>query len=1111
MNFNDAQKKAIFNEQPFIVISAGAGSGKTRVLTERIIYLCDLNRTDPTHEMGVYIDKIVAITFTEKAAREMKERLRLRLLEKIEYAQKEEEKKYWIEQKNGLEKMVISTFHSFCQQLITQHAIISKLPPKAKVIDEVQANQMKEEMLEALFRENHFMKQAEILFDFMTKSQLSMYLLQTLDEMRESYVGPSQIQELRYTEMKEIQERIVSDSIRKKIEHFYRKARLYIEQFIDYQDLTPAQVKHVSNIQQGFTELDTQMSDEEIIEACEGWMPNRGDKKWEQKIPPLYFLYELEWKPLKKWWKEVKPFVTFSEKSSTILKSFLQLVQELDESYNLHKMYLGVVDFSDLQQKAVALLQNPSIQKECQKHYHHIMVDEFQDTNQLQLEMLKRIRPKYQFLVGDTKQSIYRFRGANVSIMNRLEQEAKTRNDGDAISLNMNYRTVEPIIEAVNELFTEVMETNPTYSFETVYTPLKAGRLSTNSNEKAVELIQVEEEENQYEVLAKRLISLMQDKEQRGRSWKDIAILIPTRTKLLQLESALKNYQIPYSVSGGIGFFERQEVIDFIYFLRWLNRPFEDLYVLALLRGPLIGLTINDILDIKEQKNERTFYEFLYHLKPRDVDLCGTKVLEAAQTLQKWLTNYIPAQKVPTVSIFLNRLFEETGMKKNLLLQTNSLQKIKNVEKVIQMIEQQHCFLYEEMIAVIDERIKINDKEGEAEVERYGGDALQIMTVHASKGLEFPIVCLPQIERKPRADKGLIRFSADMGIVFSLLEEEQEKKRLYETPGYSRVKELGQLESIEEEKRLFYVAATRARDHLIMVGSNSSQSNSWLEMVEKAKEKSTISSYINEGSFTFEEEAVSSTQKYYSPPSIVMKKRSLTSVSVSEVMLYIKNKVEYFERYVLKVEDEQKRDFLEKELFGEPLPVAAELMGTMVHKACELMDQGMLPEEAIDESIAPKARLMDAIQKIEVRILLTNLLKTYNEPMRKQLGKPIENEWSFTYPLEEADAEIIGEVDKIVKREDGIHLIDFKSNQISHSGAELIPLYKEQLLLYKWAIEYHQKVILQSASLFVFRDENQPLHSLTFLDEDRHVLIKEIKELVKRKKKAKTRKEWLMS
>ncbi|KMK74730.1 UvrD-helicase domain-containing protein [Alkalihalobacillus pseudalcaliphilus] len=1120
MKFNPSQEQAIFSESPFVVVSAGAGSGKTRVLTERIIYLCELKRRNPSHPMGVLLDEIVAITFTEKAAREMKERIRIRVFEKIYEARDDGEKDYWQKQKEALERTIIATFHSFCQQLLSQNAITAHLPPRIKILDEIHASEIKADIMEGLFQRPAFISLAEPFFQYLSKDSLTDYILSTYEQMREWYIGSSSIQELTPQAMLEAQLQAVKNDRQKKIEEFHMKALSLVGQFVHYSELTAAQKKHVANIERDFATLHPQLTADQYMSICSGCMPSRVDKKWMEQIPPLYELFEHEWKPLKSWWGKGQKEIGFTELEKKTLFDFLELIQQFDAKYQEQKNYLGFVDFSDLQQKAIGLLNHPDIAEACRRQYRHMMIDEFQDTNQLQLKMLHRINPEYRFIVGDTKQSIYRFRGANVSLMNQLELEAEEALDGETILMNMNYRTTEPIIETVNQLFSSVMAEKAGYAFETKYTALQAARTSQDTEKKSVELIQTTEDENQYDSLAQRLVAIVNEGQPlvhrgdqwRRPSWKDIAVLIPTRTQLMQLEQSLNNYQIPYTVYGGVAFFQRQEIIDFINFLQWLNRPYEDLYVTALLRSPLVGLTLNELLTMKELCQEgQSLAQFTYTLK--NSFSTGERIYDAARTLQRWLRHYVPCLIQTTTAIYLKEMIRDIGLRDSLLIQTNGRQKVKNLEKLIGLLDEENCRLYEEMVEVIVKRKQLNEKEGEAEVERLGGDALSIMTVHASKGLEFPIVCLPQLDRRPRTDTGVIRFHSDVGIVFKLESDEEvedTEEASIESLGYSYVKEFSQLEAMEEEKRLFYVAATRARDHLLLIGSEKYSKQSWLEMIESVNYQpdSAIKSLVEETKQSRSEMPFKPDIHSFDPIDILHKKPMLMNISVTEVVDFIYDKSKYFYKHVLGMEDgsfPQSQRFRPSIDSEENLSIPAKEFGNLMHKACEWLDQGVTEEKAVEQVLYEVA----SESRSDIERLLLSLLQTYNVERRQQLGVVVASEWEFELTLNDLGVILIGKIDKVVAKNEEIHLIDFKTNKFDKTGAELLEEYGPQLLLYQLAYEQLNEQKVNQASLFVFRDRGEPIHSIDYPAEKWSELKTHIKELKRRKKEAQSKSDWL--
>lgn len=1095
MTFNREQRRAITSLKPFILVSAGAGSGKTRVLTERFVYLCELHLNDPNDEAGATVDEIVAITFTEKAAREMKERIRKRLAEKEEQSADETSRQFWREQREKLEYANISTFHSFCQKLLQQHALFIDLPPRFRILDEIEAMKRKQAILKRLFAEPAFFETALPLFDYMSVPSLSRTLVSIHDYIREHTVGENVIFSLRSEKMLETQLALKKLKQRELIQSFHPHAVRCVEQFPPLETLKGAQRTHVNDIKDVFSFLDAESDPNEYVETLLAVMPKKRDNRWKEAVPSLWELYETHWKPFLATWKEIN---TSADDESDVVErmdAFVALLQRFASEYQTEKDRRGELDFSDLQQKAITLLDNEEIRERLREKYRHVMVDEFQDTNVLQLTVLERIDPKYQFIVGDEKQSIYRFRGANVRLMNEKEEEAKRRHDADAIVMNRNYRTIQPIIEAVNELFSFVMTSERTAPYETVYTPLIAERAG---EEPAVELTVIDDETSEqsaFQALASRLVEFVESGrpliEKGGKrvepSWSDIAILIPSRTKLLELERALEEANVPYVVHGGIDFFHRQEVVDFMTILRWLNRPFEDVHLLALLRSPLFGLTLADFYSLKQQLEEHeSFYELVYNRSDPRRDQLPAPLKEACEKLAHWLETWTPFPIESTIEEALTTLFHETGLRQALLIERNGLQKVRNVEKLIALLAESRAVELETLIVELDALVAVGEKEGEAEVENVDGDFVHIMTVHASKGLEFPIVCVPSLERSLRSDRDSVRFHEEYGIVFQFKKEET----TIVTPGFPIVKEIAEREALEEFKRLFYVAMTRARDYVYLIGAETNAKKSWLSFVKAAIEEKKLDRTIVRRDQASKKTAKQEERPDFHVPTIVKKPEDIPTFSVTEIVRYIDDPDAFITEHLFNlpsVDERKSSPLMERKNEGAVDP---SLIGSLVHRACELTDYGMTIDAAIYAALNEREIKPLSLYEREIKALMAN----YDEEMRRALGNVVANEWTFATIIE--GAEVVGEIDKIVEKDGRRMIVDFKTNSIRSSGRELVDWYRPQLHLYKLAYEAVTGENIDAVALYVFRDKNEPLHVIELRESDEQKLRQAIRSMV---------------
>ncbi|TSB46172.1 UvrD-helicase domain-containing protein [Alkalicoccobacillus porphyridii] len=1089
MTFNTQQEEAIYSKQTLVVVAAGAGSGKTRVLTERVLHLSELAYAQPKEPHGAAIDSITAITFTEKAAREMKQRIRVSIENRIQSAPSVQEQNHWIGQKEALDRAVITTFHSFCQRLLHQHAFQADLPAAFQIIDDVDANLIKQDVLQSLFSSVDHFRKAEPFFEAISMDQLGDAIVQIHDQLRELVPGEAAIQQLDVECMWNSQVEASNQSWIQHMKAFDHAGKEAVRSF-PTTGLSKANENHVSRLTEFFDRQTPKSFNEEYIKALTEVMPKRVNSAWKEGIPSLYDLFETQWKPLKERLKKKENSVD-PKQTKVFLEKFMRLIQAFDLLYQERKMFQGVLDFADLQQKALKLLEDPDIQRSCREEFKHFMVDEFQDTNALQLEVLQRIQPMYRFLVGDTKQSIYQFRGADVTIMNDLEQQAQAADQ--RILMNKNYRTIEPIVSAVNTIFSHAMAQIQEYSYQTLYQPLDAFRTPNPELTDAVEVVCGEQEE--YDLIANRMIELVRSKEKivgedslwRPASWHDLSVLIPTRTHLRKLEKALRAKQIPYEVHSGVGFFERQEVVDFLTLLRWLDKPYEDFYVLALLRSPLIGLTINDFLYIKSAcKENQSIGEYvclddhvLHH------NHLPAEILNAIGTLRKWIEQWVPFQPFPSLEESCYELLEETGLKSALLLQSNGLQRVRNVEKLIEILADQKQPNLRKLLTSVQERVQWSEKQGDATVERAEGDTVTIMTVHGSKGLEFPVVFLPQLHQRPQKDSGRFRFHPQLGIVMNL----EAKDRGWTTPGFELVKDEADHKAVEEAKRLFYVAATRAKDKLILInGEDKASENSWLHMIEQTK--STDTTWFTEKYVSDEEPWLAEDTDVYTPPPILKDTiETRVPISVSEIVACLHNPSLYFDQYL---RERDTTSFHAHHDGEREYHLAANLVGTLVHRAIELVDLGWTDERAVTIALGEQYQTHELYKQYEREV--NQLLSVYKQ---LSLGEQIANEWLFT--MDWGRAEVTGIIDKVVVKNGEVGIVDFKTNVLPHAKEELINYYKPQLLLYKWAFEQRTGKAVHKLYLVLLRDKEQTLYEVKVTEQDEQTLKNTIENIVKLK------------
>lgn len=695
-----------------VVISSPAGSGKTEKLARRYISLL---------LAGSEIEKILAITFTEKAAAEMKDRI-LIILEK-------EHPDLFAKIREKMPLMRISTIHAFCLKLLKRFSMELGLDPSLDVTDEFTASLLwSESVYEALMEEKD-------------------------------------------------------------------KPELFYEM-----------------------------------------MKNRGIRGWDILYRILNELHSKRPHP-ELILREGHPVEGEEE------KRILELYSRCLKRYTGKKLERHLVDYDDLELFTYeALVKNPdwmNILYSFDEHTDHILVDEFQDTSSLQWKIIDKLTEEWRsgigakresgkiptvFLVGDEKQSIYLFRGANVSLFQEAKERLSEWLGGEYLfeEIKENYRSLPEITEFVNSLFKRLMQPTLYESWRTRYASFEA----TREGEGHVELILMdsgettkESREQEASALAKRIQSLVNNHEifegdqKRPCMYGDMAILLRRRTHLSLLEDALRKYEIPFIVVKGIGFYDEPEVALLRELLSLLIDPMDDYSLFCLLRSPLFGIEYGTLFRLIDKKDDRPLLEKLRSKIPPSPPLSKggkgglmTRRLSGAYNL---ISGWIERARSIPLAILLEDILSETKGWQYFW----EKQRHVNMKKFIRLIEQ-----YESRgFSLLDIREKLikarQGEEAKANINTEGMNVVKIMTVHAAKGLEFPMVFLPSLDEDNTPKTKSIVVDEEDGRIFIAYEEDPNKRKKRESFLKRKEKE------IEEEKRLFYVSVTRAQDFICMLGS----------------------------------------------------------------------------------------------------------------------------------------------------------------------------------------------------------------------------------------------------------------------------------------------------
>lgn len=846
------------NIENHVCVTAGAGSGKTTVLVERYLKIL--------RESNVTPREIVAITFTEKAAAEMKDRVIKRLSEEEDADTREN----FLEQMNSAH---ISTIHAFCSSILREFPFQADVPANFSIVSGIDQKLLLQETLKntlkSIATNIEHPNRPELtrllqryggqrnLIDFFSNMVEKRDVLERL--MNKMYSNPNN------TKIREGLEQQVREQLLLTIGRLMSK--IDVAEFIrclnavlevargkkaqDAKNLTPQlEAQHEQNpeapeVLNLLRQIATLITTTENEIRTQSFLPKSIDRtgiadqiaflestaKKIKDIPALQKEKNDNKKADVQTDNEDKmddEVVTDDDFLISTTRDLLTLYKRVLTDYQNAKFSQSTLDFSDLQLKTRDLFcNNEEIRQELIKRYKYFMVDEYQDTNELQYELVMLLTNKLKcanlFIVGDPKQSIYAFRGADVRVFKKTKQKIIAECGLD-ISLTENFRSLRDPIGFINYFFDHLMGDGSENEFEVPYESLiKARRTDADGAVKILLGQNGEENVDEYTLITNHIKNMKHNGDtvwvrdensgevERPIEYGDIAILIRSRTHLPNIEHALLEAGIPYLTTGGIGFYQRQEIYDIWNYLSFLNTPAENQTSLSgILRSPAFGISDTELYEISLQDGAG-FWD-----KVRNYQAPSEHLRNAIDTLKKHIEI---AQRTPVNQLIVT-IVNQTGMIGTLKTGKQGDQRWANYQKLLDLARNfdgdENRQTLPDFIDFLDILITEEPREGQAPVEA-SSKAVQIMTIHAAKGKEFPIVILPCLNRKGQTDSEPF-IDETLGIGFSPLKPDDEYRKT-EPSIIAHMKNRSSEKEVAEKKRLFYVGTTRAEDRLILSGT----------------------------------------------------------------------------------------------------------------------------------------------------------------------------------------------------------------------------------------------------------------------------------------------------
>lgn len=838
MQFTPSQQKALNIEQ-HICVTAGAGSGKTSVLVER--YLNILRKTDAKP------NEIVAITFTDKAAAEMKKRINARLVDDNCWdAQRQREVT------EQISAAPISTIHAFCSRILREFPFQAGVPANFGILQGIDQRLLLQKTVQDELKE--IATNAEdaardvltrLLRCYGSRKQLEEFLAKMVEQRelverlkREVYGEHSN------AEIRSIWEQRMAEALNLDVDRWLNCLNAV---------LGIANGKDAPTVRAHTAQLKAETEKSAALEILREIAPLVTTTK--NTIAKQKFLgkgvrttsIEAEIEFLESASKEVKRREPLNDDDDFLIdttRDVFTLYSRIERAYRHAKLAQGQLDYTDLQLKLLELLKNSEeIRERLRGRYQYFMVDEYQDTNPLQAELVKLLTDNLThanlFIVGDAKQGIYGFRDADIRVFNQTRKKIEEM-QGESISMEENFRSLRDVIGFVNVFFDSLMGDSNESDFEVAYDRLVQGRAApadvianTPEAEGKIEIIlgqKGDEAVNENELIARRVKSLIAEGFQvwddtqkliRPIRYGDIAILIRSRSHLPDIERALLEAKVPYLTTGGIGFYQRQEIYDMWNYLHVLDAgDAGDVSLAAVLRAPFFGISDSELYEISLQKGDNFWEKAEARLQNAPT---GNPRLQTAIDCLKRQREL--AKRIPVNQLLLT-IVNDTGMIGTLATGRQGPQRWANYQKLLDLARNFERDDDKPTLSSFIEFLRIlideEPREGQAPVQ-LGDKAVNIMTIHAAKGLEFPVVILPGLARAPQGDREPF-IDEKLGIGFSPRSPAKDYAKT-EPSIVAEMKNRARAKAEAEKKRLFYVGATRARDRLILAGSREANGN----------------------------------------------------------------------------------------------------------------------------------------------------------------------------------------------------------------------------------------------------------------------------------------------
>ena len=885
VKWTEEQKQAIYEKDSNILVAAAAGSGKTAVLVERII--------NKIINENIDIDKLLVVTFTNAAASEMRERVLNAIYKKIDENPEDERLQ---RQVTLLNKASICTIDSFCLDVVRNNFFEIDISQNFRIGDTTEIEILKQDVIEDLFEEKYETQDKdfeklintytsykddtplkELILKIYTYIQSNPFPEKWLNEKIEMFNLSTRLEQ-------DFAETIWGKQLLKQVEEILQDGIIKLEaeknNLAKYEELSKYYLiinddieqlemlkSNLDNWDKAYTiasgiKFKTWVTDKKItLEAKDIAKVTRDAvKKTLEKVLDKILIFDS---------KEANEDINDMYEILTKLK---KIILEFGEKFTKRKKEKNIVDFSDVEHFALKILLDENahpteIAKKYQEKFEEIAIDEYQDSNLVQEYILTSIsRGNNIFMVGDVKQSIYKFRQARPDLflgkykMYQLK-EHKEESDDLKIQLFKNFRSRKEVLDFSNMIFASIMteelgELN--YTTEE-YLNLGANYEDTSQDLRAeINILNVEDtietdeynEEDEEEkervenieleakFVANRIKQLIENKfqiydakkqEKRDIKYKDIVVLLrSTKEPAPIFEKEILNLGMPVFSDSSSEYLESIEIQTIMSLLRIIDNPLQEIPLVAVMRSSIGGFTDNELVQIRLSDKYDNFYNAILKSK-KDVDQkLRNKIEKFLNNLEMWRKE----QEYLSLDELIWKIYNDTGYYNYVGLMTNGEIRQANLKMLFERAKQCESISFKGLFNFINyiEKIKTSSKDMDsAKVIGENDDVIRIMSIHKSKGLEFPVVFLSgtgkQFNMQDLNNKILLHPEIGIGVKYIDYDRQIE----YDTLSKQALKNQIMLETLSEEMRVLYVALTRAKEKLIITGYSTTEKQKEIE------------------------------------------------------------------------------------------------------------------------------------------------------------------------------------------------------------------------------------------------------------------------------------------